>query len=407
MNWNPTKAYRKVTESRNGSSVNPKIVEGDCPSPMSELEIEARDLRIRAQVSESTHLYETEQMFSYLKQVGANPKPEGLVSQMLAFCNALLKERRDAQDDVKLKFRQLAESRVMVNFLRADIDDLKNKIASARADTEKAQKKAQEINDKLDKAGNKRKEAVDKVVQQMEAAALAHARDKQMSEAHLRTQVTMLENRINMMLGSHRDDLNRLKSQHENDLKTRDSEHKAAQTKLEEEKEREIDEIVDSHDAETEILKERVRELATDLISQTDDYRPATDQGLRLKLQDLRNRIKNITVPSNLYRLSDAEGSSRLGGDGGGSAMNLLPFELDPSGFVARHESRDYQFILRSLVWKVLVEEFFSAPFGFGFLGPDEKQHPGRQQLLEIHRAWTRLYEGSQAYRESRPLPRC
>lgn len=389
------------------------VVDGGQPDLVNAWEIEAREQRIRAQISEEAHLYDTQQMLSYLKQVGANPKRNvNAVEQVLVFCNSLIKERRAADDDARLKAHKLSEAITEIKFLRSDVKDALNNVRQAQSDTENMRRKYKENKEKLEKADRKREEAVAKVMRQMNEAAVAHIQDKQQSEAQLRLQLGVLESQIHRLHGEHQTALQQLEAKHTDILKDVTATHEVAQKSLHDAKEREIDEIIDAHEADTDILKEKVRELAADLISQTDDFRPATDQALRIKLLDLRNRIKNITVPNNLHLRIEGGGGDggangvpggdgTAGGVGGASAVHQLPPDLDPTGFVARHGSRDLQYILRGLVWNVLIDAFFSAPFGFGFLGPDPKRHPGRQQLLDIHRAWSRLYEGQQPYRES------
>lgn len=380
------------------------VVDGGQPDLLKAWEIEAREQRIRAQMSEEAHLYDTNKLFVYLKQVGANPKQKvNTVDQMLFFCNALLKERRAAEDDARLKAHKLGEANTEIKFLRSDVKDALNEVRQAQTDTENYRRKYKENKEKLEKADFRRDEAVAKVTRQMKDQAAAHIVDKQQSEAQLRMQLGVLETQIHRLQGEHAAALKQLEEKHASHLKDVAATHEVAQKTLHDDKEREIDEIIDAHEAETDILKEKVRELAADLISQTDDFRPATDQALRIKLLDLRNRIKNITVPNNLHLRIESSGGSGEGGDGAAttsSSTHQLPSDLDPTGFVSRHGSRDLQYILRGLVWNVLIDAFFSAPFGFGFLGPDPQRNPGRQQLMEIQRAWSRLYEGQQPYRE-------
>ncbi|KAL1902657.1 hypothetical protein Sste5346_001099 [Sporothrix stenoceras] len=381
-------------------SVN--VVDGGQPDLVRAWEIEAREQRIRAQMSEQAHVYDTNRMFTYLKQMGASPKQKvNTVDQMLIFCNSLCKERHAAEEDSRLKSHKLGEANAEIKFLRSDVKDALNDVRQAQIETENYRRKYKENKEKLEKADFRRDDAVAKVTRQMKEAAAAHIVDKQQSEAQLRMQLGVLESQIHRLQGEHAAALKQLEEKHANVLKDVAATHEVAQKSLHDDKEREIDEIIDAHEAETDILKEKVRELAADLISQTDDFRPATDQALRIKLLDLRNRIKNITVPNNLHLRIESSGGSGEGGDGAttASATHQLPPDLDPTGFVSRHGSRDLQYILRGLVWNVLIDAFFSAPFGFGFLGPDPQRNPGRQQLMEIHRAWSRLYEGQQPYR--------
>lgn len=380
------------------------IVDGTKPDVVNGWEVEAREQRIRAQIAEESHLYDSQQILTYLKQMRVGTKRNiTAVCQLIEYCNSILHERFEADKYAQLQERKLEEATANAKYWQEQNDNAIKDIIKARAEAESAHSKKSEMKEKLSKADSKRNEAVAKVMQQMRAAAAEHLRDKRQSEREMRAKISRLEAEIDTIKRGHRDVLRQSDAIHAAKVKDMADKHNAAQKTMHENQEREIDEIIDAHEAETEILKDKVRELATELISQTDDFRPATDQALRIKLLDLRNRIKNMTASSNLQVRTEVDGASGAAGDGAGgggsgAAPHQLPRDLDPTGFVARHETRDLQYVLRGLIWNILIDAFFSAPFGFGFLGPDPKRHPGRQQLLDIYRSWSRLYEGQQAY---------
>ncbi|OIW27591.1 hypothetical protein CONLIGDRAFT_716048 [Coniochaeta ligniaria NRRL 30616] len=117
---------------------------------------------------------------------------------------------------------------------------------------------------------------------------------------------------------------------------------------------------------------QRIASLEADLLSNSDDFRPATDDVLKVKYRKLKLLIDTITDPFNL----------------GASGVTHLSNRLDPTSFLPREGNKFLRFLLRSVIWGIVMDGFFSMPFGFGALGPDT----GRQQLLDVYRAWQRLY---------------
>jgi hypothetical protein len=117
---------------------------------------------------------------------------------------------------------------------------------------------------------------------------------------------------------------------------------------------------------------QRIASLEADLLSNSDDFRPATDDVLKVKYRKLKLLIDTITDPFNL----------------GASGVTHLSNRVDPTNFLPREGNKFLRFLLRSIIWGIVMDGFFSLPFGFGALGPDS----GRQQLLDVYRAWLRLY---------------
>ena len=354
--------------------------------------------RTQTQMAVEAHVYDKHQIYVYLKDMGANPRLDiSAVDQVLNYCNTLIKERQNAVKDAQHKSAKLSEARSEIQSLQESIKKVSTELRTAQSETDNVRRKYKENKEKLDKADRKREDAVASATRQL-------IEEKRELSNQLYLQKNKFDSEIMRINTDHDAQIKQLKAEHATALAEAKTEHEAKCNALVGAFNHEMDKLVDEHETETNILKEKMRELASDLISRTDDFRPATDQALRIKLLDLRNRIKNITVPNNLYmRTADMTGGSGSSGSGGasgegatGTALHQLSPELDPTGFVARHGSRDLQYILRGLVWNVLIEAFFSAPFGFGFLGPDPKRNPGRQQLMDIHRTWSRLYEGQQ-----------
>lgn len=124
----------------------------------------------------------------------------------------------------------------------------------------------------------------------------------------------------------------------------------------------------------------RIASMEADLLDNSDDFRPATDDVLKVKYRKLKVLIDTITDPFNL----------------GVSGVTHLSNRLDPTDFLSREGNKFLRFLLRGVVWGIVMDGFFSLPFGFGALGPDA----GRQQLLELYRAWLRIYSTSNESRK-------
>lgn len=102
----------------------------------------------------------------------------------------------------------------------------------------------------------------------------------------------------------------------------------------------------------------------------------STRQPLDIQLGEMFKRldmeIEVITYPGNLGAVSVPRGSP-----------------LDPTGLCMRHGDRAIPFLLRSAVWGIICEGFFSVPFGFGIFGRDED---GKKSLMELFYCWRQIY---------------
>ncbi|KAK3683331.1 hypothetical protein B0T22DRAFT_483199 [Podospora appendiculata] len=136
--------------------------------------------------------------------------------------------------------------------------------------------------------------------------------------------------------------------------------------------EKELRKLTKAHDDNVVHLRERVASLENDLVDNSDDFRPASDDTLRLKYRDLKKWVETITEPFNL-------GVTNVALSGG---------RLDPTRFLEREGKNQLRFLLRSVVWARIMEGFFSAPFGFGALGSGG----GRAMLMGLYMAWRRLF---------------
>jgi hypothetical protein len=132
--------------------------------------------------------------------------------------------------------------------------------------------------------------------------------------------------------------------------------------------ETQVKKLVGGHRVESTKL---VRQL---LVNQKDDQ-AWTDDVLKLKFMKMRLLIETVTAPRNKEFLVPP--NQELGN------------HLDPSNFI-RHEGRSKShFLLKTIIWAIIKDQFFSAPFGFGTFG----SHGSQTLLMEVYYAWRELFE--------------
>jgi hypothetical protein len=137
----------------------------------------------------------------------------------------------------------------------------------------------------------------------------------------------------------------------------------------------------DTHDAdqrrlkaEADHLKEKAELLDQLLINETDNQ-AWTDDKMKHKFGALQNLVDGVTDPG-LQRLQLPPKSA-------------LGTEIDPTRALARIGSRKIHVFLKSAIWTVFVEEFFSIPFGFGAFGSGEAQN----DIMELYHSWRKLFD--------------
>lgn len=133
------------------------------------------------------------------------------------------------------------------------------------------------------------------------------------------------------------------------------------------------DEIARINKKHQEDKNELLRQL---LVSQRDDQGWPDDK-MRLKFRELQRLMETVTAPRNKEFLIPAG--------------QTLPSHLDKTNFLSRAGNGKSHFFLQSTLWSILWEQFFSAPFGFGVLGPGQSQKP----LFEMYAAWRKLFDAT------------
>ena len=131
-------------------------------------------------------------------------------------------------------------------------------------------------------------------------------------------------------------------------------------------------------------LQEKIKSLQSDLVDNSDDFRPATDDSLKTSYGKLKLMVETITETFNL-------GVVTIPQDG----------RLDPDNFLGREGKGQTRVLLRSIVWTKIIDGFFSSPFGFGSFGSGG----GKTLLVELYLAWRKLFDDGSLLRKSCMLP--
>jgi hypothetical protein len=100
-----------------------------------------------------------------------------------------------------------------------------------------------------------------------------------------------------------------------------------------------------------------------------------TDEKLKHNFRELQRLIESVTAPSNRELIVPQD-------------QKLGP-PLDPYNFLDREGRGKCHFLLKSAIWSILYQQFFSAPFGFGIFGPGK----GQAQLIAVYHSWLKLID--------------
>lgn len=130
-------------------------------------------------------------------------------------------------------------------------------------------------------------------------------------------------------------------------------------------------------DLETRHSQE-INKLVGQLLDSRANNQGWADDKLKIQFQKLQHLIETLTSPRN--KEFDISPNQQLGP------------QLDPTNFLGRVGRGKFHFLLKSIIWAILQEQFFSAPFGFGALGPGK----GKGELLGVYLMWRKsLDEGA------------
>ncbi len=129
-----------------------------------------------------------------------------------------------------------------------------------------------------------------------------------------------------------------------------------------------VDNLIATH-------KNEVDELVGQLLVNQDDNLGWTDEKLKRYFGKLKTSIESLASHRRKeFQPPDAN----------------LGIDLDVHGFVERVGKGKSHVWLKNKVWTVLIEQFFSAPLGFGALGPGR----GKHELFKLSGTWQKLITG-------------
>lgn len=109
-----------------------------------------------------------------------------------------------------------------------------------------------------------------------------------------------------------------------------------------------------------------------DILDSLEGFGFATDDGLMMKYVQVNSLINDL---AETYICDVAKIQAWRTGWGG-------------AGPLARDRTPRQRFLLPSIIWSILVEGFFSMPYGFGLLGSGS----GPRELFHAYLEWLRLY---------------
>ena len=322
-------------------------------------------------------------MRGYIRESGFKcDSKQDAASQILVHCNAVMTERNEIFLDRNSHRERAAAAQKTIEKLEAKLKE------SDKRSQDVQQLERVNASRAMERTFDLQQGEFSKTIQQLEfshAEALREcrfhfeeerARDRAEMTARETSYDETLRDTVHRLKKAHADELDRTLAQVASERNKTREEHSGAMKKLREEAlERLAEFIVDGEERRRE-LSERVEELESDLLSQVDTFRPATDDILRSKFNGLASLVLRVAVTleplvarhSHFKRLDPYNVVSPLG--------------VSPLGV------KRLRILLQSLIWETITAAFFSLPFGFGYLGSG----PGRDTLLDMKVSWERLF---------------
>jgi len=122
--------------------------------------------------------------------------------------------------------------------------------------------------------------------------------------------------------------------------------------------------------------------VSRDIPNSFGDFGPETDDELKGKYCEVNRLIKDLseTFPFGL--------------------VSRYSYERHDAKFLFRQGVRGLPFLLHSIIWGIVVDGFFSEPYGFGTLGSGT----GPKTLVRLYREWLRLHGKGDTSSKSRSM---
>jgi hypothetical protein len=165
----------------------------------------------------------------------------------------------------------------------------------------------------------------------------------------------------------HSEDMQMLTIQHEQQVNEMDSKFNRIALRMKDDKSK----LISEHSQEKD-------KLITQLFASHSNTKEWPDEKLKLKYRELQMMIESLVLLKE-FRLQPGQ--------------TLSP-QWDTSNFMGTIKGRGLShFLLRSVIWKIIIDHYFAAPFGFGALGSGK----GKQELSRCYVAWLQLVKGEQS----------
>jgi hypothetical protein len=194
------------------------------------------------------------------------------------------------------------------------------------------------------------------------------ARNKALREKHMDETAKLVSQHANSM----RDTVNK----YTNQIKTMAANHDAQRQKTKKDHDAYIVQLKREHEVQIAKKMIEIKQLVGQLLVNQDEDRAWPDNKLKIKFQTLQQIIGSVTSPNKNKELK--------------LPKNMEPGpELDPTSFIASAGSSKFKFLLRSGIWEILHQQFFSAPFGFGAFGLGQAQ----REVLDAYFPWRKIFD--------------
>lgn len=162
---------------------------------------------------------------------------------------------------------------------------------------------------------------------------------------------------ITALVTEHSRDMSMSEEKYNRAMATLKREHQIALRNLEMDREKEKDKLVGQ------------------LLVNQDHNQSWPEDKLKVRFRELERLMESVTSPHRKeFRISSNQ---------------QLGLHIDPTNLVGRVGSGKFHFVLKNAIWTILREQFFSAPFGFGALGPGE----GQKELSNLYLKWRKLFD--------------
>jgi hypothetical protein len=201
---------------------------------------------------------------------------------------------------------------------------------------------------------------IDELKRALEAA---QSRFRQVSHEN-RSMVRQHDDKITMLTMEHSKSMDESRKQHDRDVDALKQTHNNY-----------VEILKSNHAREVNQLKLEITKLVGQLLVNQDGNQGWPDDKLKVKFRELQRLIESVTSPRNKEFLIPQ--NQQVGS------------HLDPTNFLSRVGRGKSHFMLKSAIWAIFYEQFFSAPFGFGALGPGRAQ----RELMDVYSTWRKLFD--------------